>query len=24
FLPLLAGLAANFFPKIFCKITRKC
>nr|P32412.2 RecName: Full=Brevinin-1E; Flags: Precursor [Pelophylax lessonae]CAA54842.1 brevinin-1E precursor [Pelophylax lessonae] len=24
FLPLLAGLAANFLPKIFCKITRKC
>nr|ADM34187.1 brevinin-1E-MG1 antimicrobial peptide precursor [Odorrana margaretae]ADM34188.1 brevinin-1E-MG2 antimicrobial peptide precursor [Odorrana margaretae] len=24
FLPLLAGLAANFLPKLFCKITRKC
>uniref|UniRef100_C0HL72 Brevinin-1GRa n=2 Tax=Odorrana grahami TaxID=167935 RepID=BR1A_ODOGR len=24
FLPLLAGLAANFLPKIFCKITKKC
>nr|CBH19890.1 brevinin-1SHd precursor [Pelophylax saharicus] len=24
FLPMLAGLAANFLPKIFCKITRKC
>nr|C0HL72.1 RecName: Full=Brevinin-1GRa [Odorrana grahami] len=24
FLPLLAGLAANFLPKIPCKITKKC
>nr|ABG76225.1 brevinin-1E-OG3 antimicrobial peptide precursor [Odorrana grahami] len=24
FLPLLAGLAANFLPKLFCKITKKC
>nr|A0SN38.1 RecName: Full=Brevinins-ALa; AltName: Full=Amolopin-1a; AltName: Full=Brevinins-1E-AL1; Flags: Precursor [Amolops loloensis]E1B241.1 RecName: Full=Brevinin-1MT2; Flags: Precursor [Amolops mantzorum]ABG72906.1 amolopin-1a antimicrobial peptide precursor [Amolops loloensis]ABG72908.1 amolopin-1a antimicrobial peptide precursor [Amolops loloensis]ADM34274.1 brevinin-1MT2 antimicrobial peptide precursor [Amolops mantzorum] len=24
FLPMLAGLAANFLPKLFCKITKKC
>nr|AIU99934.1 brevinin-1WY2 [Amolops wuyiensis] len=24
FLPLLAGLAANFLPTIVCKIARKC
>nr|AEZ52995.1 antimicrobial peptide precursor [Odorrana tiannanensis] len=24
FLPLIASLAANFVPKIFCKITKKC
>nr|CCV01178.1 brevinin-1 precusor [Amolops wuyiensis] len=24
FLPLLAGLAANFLPQIICKIARKC
>nr|Q1JS93.1 RecName: Full=Brevinin-1Vb; Short=brevIVB; AltName: Full=1VEb; Flags: Precursor [Odorrana versabilis]CAJ34604.1 brevinin 1Vb precursor [Odorrana versabilis] len=24
FLPLIAGLAANFLPKIFCAITKKC
>nr|ABG72912.1 amolopin-1d antimicrobial peptide precursor [Amolops loloensis] len=24
FLPMLAGLAANFLPELFCKITKKC
>nr|E1AWD5.1 RecName: Full=Brevinin-1CG2; Flags: Precursor [Amolops chunganensis]ADM34207.1 brevinin-1CG2 antimicrobial peptide precursor [Amolops chunganensis] len=24
FLPIVAGLAANFLPKIVCKITKKC
>nr|BCG61718.1 preprobrevinin-1SSc [Glandirana susurra] len=24
FLPLLAGLAANFLPTIICKLSRKC
>nr|P80400.1 RecName: Full=Gaegurin-6 [Glandirana rugosa] len=24
FLPLLAGLAANFLPTIICKISYKC
>nr|ABG72911.1 amolopin-1c antimicrobial peptide precursor [Amolops loloensis] len=24
FLPMLAGLAANLLPKLFCKITKKC
>nr|A0SN42.1 RecName: Full=Brevinin-ALb; AltName: Full=Amolopin-1b; AltName: Full=Brevinin-1E-AL2; Flags: Precursor [Amolops loloensis]ABG72910.1 amolopin-1b antimicrobial peptide precursor [Amolops loloensis] len=24
FLPLAVSLAANFLPKLFCKITKKC
>nr|ADM34256.1 brevinin-1LF2 antimicrobial peptide precursor [Amolops lifanensis] len=24
FLPIVASLAANFLPKIICKITKKC
>nr|P82838.1 RecName: Full=Brevinin-1Bf [Lithobates berlandieri] len=24
FLPFIAGMAANFLPKIFCAISKKC